>query len=80
MHPLQQPPFRPIPGVNPELPVNQQIEQIDQLNTFLLQEIDANFATFHQIITSHILPQIKRYAIAAEPVREGAKVGAPRCS
>jgi DASH complex subunit ASK1 len=74
MNPLQQHPFR-IPGVNPELPVNQQIEQIEQLNTLLLQEIDANFAKFHQTIISRILPQIKRYAIAAEPVREGAKVG-----
>ena len=74
MHPLQQHPFRPIPGVNPELPINQQMEQIEQLNTLLLQEIDANFAKFHQIITSRILPQIKRYAIAAEPAREGAKV------
>jgi hypothetical protein len=37
-----------------------QMEQIDQLNTLLLQEIDENFAKFHQIVTSHVLPEVKR--------------------
>lgn len=71
---LLHPPFFVIPGISPTSPISQQTEQIDQLNTLLLQEIDANFAKFHQIITSKILPQIKRYAIASEPVKEGAKV------
>jgi DASH complex subunit ASK1 len=71
---LLHPPFFVIPGISPTSPISQQTEQIDQLNTLLLQEIDANFAKFHQVITTKILPQIKRYAIAAEPVREGAKV------
>lgn len=71
---LLHPPFFVIPNISPTSPISQQTEQIDQLNTLLLQEIDENFAKFHQIITSKILPQIKRYAIAAEPVREGAKV------
>lgn len=71
---LLHPPFFVIPGISPASPISQQAEQIDQLNTLLLQEIDANFAKFHQIITTKVLPQIKRYAIAAEPVKEGAKV------
>lgn len=48
------------------------MEQIDQLNTLCLQEIDANFARFHQIVTTRILPSIKRYAIASEPTRDAA--------
>jgi len=50
------------------------MEQIDQLNTLLLQEIDANFAKFHQVVTARILPEIKRFAIAGEPTREAAHV------
>jgi len=71
---LLQPPFFLIPGINPSSPVSAQTEQIDQLNTLLLQEIDANFARFHQIVTTRILPEIKRFAIAGEPTREAAKV------
>lgn len=50
------------------------MEQIDQLNTLLLQDIDHNFARFHQVITSKLLPEIKRYALASEPTREASKV------
>ncbi|ORY29155.1 DASH complex subunit Ask1-domain-containing protein [Naematelia encephala] len=71
-NPLVSPPFFVIPGISPSAPVSAQVEQIDQLNTLLLQEIDANFARFHQIVTTRILPEIKRFAIAGEPVREGA--------
>ncbi|KAK8843446.1 hypothetical protein IAR55_007103 [Kwoniella newhampshirensis] len=71
-NPLLQPPFYVIPGIDPNAPISAQTEQIDQLNTLLLQEIDANFAKFHQIVTSRILPEIKRFAIAGEPTREAA--------
>ncbi|KAK4685045.1 DASH complex subunit ASK1, partial [Tremellales sp. Uapishka_1] len=69
---LFSPPFFLIDGIDPNAPISAQTEQIDQLNTLLLQEIDANFARFHQIITSKILPEIKRFAIAGEPTREAA--------
>ncbi|ODN74777.1 hypothetical protein L202_07098 [Cryptococcus amylolentus CBS 6039] len=72
-NPLNHPPFFHIQGVDPAAPISAQTERIDQLNTLLLQDIDANFARFHQIITSKILPQIKRYAIASEPTREAAQ-------
>ncbi|WWC64193.1 uncharacterized protein I303_106801 [Kwoniella dejecticola CBS 10117] len=71
-NPLLSPPFYTIPGVDPNSPISAQTERIDQLNTLLLQEIDANFARFHQIVTSRILPEIKRFAIAGEPTREAA--------
>lgn len=74
-NPLLHPPFFSIPGINPSSPISVQTEQIDQLNTLLLQEIDANFAKFHQVVTAKILPEIKRFAIAGEPTREAAQVG-----
>ncbi len=51
-----------------------QMEQIDQLNTILLQDIDHNFARFHQVVTTKLLPEIKRFALASEPTREASKV------
>ena len=77
-NPLLAPPFYIIPGINPSSPISAQIEQIDQLNTLLLQEIDANFAKFHQIVTTRILPGIKRFAIAGEPTKEAAQVSCLR--
>jgi DASH complex subunit ASK1 len=71
---LLHPPFFLIPGINPHSPVSTQTEQIDQLNTLLLQEIDANFAKFHQVVNSKILPEIKRFALAGQPTREAAAV------
>jgi DASH complex subunit ASK1 len=50
------------------------MEKIDQLNTLLLQEIDENFAKFHQVVTSQVLPEVKRFALASEPTREAATV------
>lgn len=73
-NPLLRSPFFSIPGVDPNAPISAQMERIDQLNTLLLQDIDANFARFHQIVTSKVLPQIKRYAISSEPTRESALV------
>lgn len=69
---LLRPPFFAIPGVDPASPLPTQMEQIDQLNTLCLQEIDANFARFHQVVTTRILPSIKKYAIASEPTRDAA--------
>jgi DASH complex subunit ASK1 len=71
---LLHPPFFVIQGISPTSPISAQVQQIDQLNTQLLQEIDANFAKFHQIITSRILPEIKRFAIGTEPIRETSQV------
>ena len=73
-NPLTESPFTLIPGIDPSAPISEQIEQVDQLNTLLLQEIDANFAKFHTVITSKILPDIKRFAIASEPTRGATKV------
>lgn len=73
-HPaLLQPPFFVVDGISPSAPISQQMEQIDQMNTLLLQDIDYNFARFHEIITSRILPNIKRFALASEPTREASE-------
>ncbi|RSH78857.1 DASH complex subunit ask1 [Apiotrichum porosum] len=69
---LLQPPFFTIPGVSSSSSVSAQMEQIDQLNTLLLQEIDANFAKFHQIVTSRILPDIKKFSLDDRPTRDAA--------
>ncbi|KAJ9107541.1 hypothetical protein QFC21_000999 [Naganishia friedmannii] len=72
MNPLRRAPFTTIEGVNPDDPISAQMEKIDQLNTLLLQEIDENFAKFHQVVTSQVLPEVKRFALASEPTREAA--------
>ncbi|KIS71084.1 uncharacterized protein UMAG_00995 [Mycosarcoma maydis] len=65
-------------GHNAAMPIQQhsvteQIMQLDQAITLTLQEIDQNFATAHQIVTSRILPAIKEYGIASARVWQGAK-------
>ncbi|BEI83969.1 hypothetical protein CcaverHIS002_0405730 [Cutaneotrichosporon cavernicola] len=70
---LTNPPFYPIEGVDATAPLQQQMEQIDQLNTLLLQQIDANFARLHATVTTRILPEIKRFALANQPTREAAQ-------
>ncbi|KAG6889335.1 hypothetical protein C0995_001742 [Termitomyces sp. Mi166 len=50
-----------------------QIEQMEQLITLKLQNIDANFANIHHLLANKVLPALKRYAVATEPVREAAK-------
>ncbi|KAJ9123214.1 hypothetical protein QFC22_001408 [Naganishia vaughanmartiniae] len=72
MNSLRRAPFTTIEGVNPDDPISAQMEKIDQLNTLLLQEIDENFAKFHQVVTSQVLPEVKRFALASEPTREAA--------
>ncbi len=47
--------------------------QLDQAITLTLQEIDQNFATAHQIVTSRILPAVKEYGVASARVWQGAK-------
>lgn len=55
-----------------------QIEQHEQLNIFLLQDIDKNFSDFHQIITTRLIPAVKRFNQVGEPTREYAKVSIAR--
>lgn len=56
------------------IPVSEQLMQVDQAITLTLQEIDANFASCHQIITGRILPSIRRYGVASHNTWQGAKV------
>ncbi|KAF8634944.1 hypothetical protein AX15_000675 [Amanita polypyramis BW_CC] len=62
-----------VPGLDTTAPTRDQIEQIEQLITIKLQNIDENFARIHSILANRILPAVKRYAVATEPVREAAK-------
>ncbi|KAL1728267.1 DASH complex subunit Ask1-domain-containing protein [Schizophyllum commune] len=81
--PIRQPPPRwkpnpnpasiDVPGLDTTASVTDQIEQIEQLITLKLQNIDENFATIHSLLMNKILPAIKRYGTATEPAREAAK-------
>ncbi|KAF4573478.1 DASH complex subunit ask1 [Pleurotus pulmonarius] len=62
-----------IPGLDTNASVNDQIEQIEQLITIKLQNIDENFSKMHNILANQMLPAVKRYAVGTEPVREAAK-------
>ncbi|KAJ3806239.1 DASH complex subunit Ask1-domain-containing protein [Lentinula aff. lateritia] len=62
-----------IPGLDTAASPQDQIEQIEQLITLKLQNIDQNFAKIHHILSTRILPAVKRYSIGTEPVREAAK-------
>ncbi|KAG6879325.1 hypothetical protein C0992_003542 [Termitomyces sp. T32_za158] len=62
-----------VPGLDTSAPVLDQIEQMEQLITLKLQNIDANFAKIHHCLANKVLPALKRYAVATEPVREAAK-------
>lgn len=57
----------------PNQSVTGQIMELDQAITLTLQEIDQNFATAHQIVTSRILPAVKEYGVASARVWQGAK-------
>ncbi|KAG6911269.1 hypothetical protein DXG01_002107 [Tephrocybe rancida] len=63
-----------VPGLDTSAPVLDQIEQMEQLITLKLQNIDANFSKIHHLLANKVLPALKRYAVATEPVREAAKV------
>ncbi|EAU92376.1 hypothetical protein CC1G_00595 [Coprinopsis cinerea okayama7 len=62
-----------VPGLDTDASVTDQIEQIEQLITIKLQNIDENFANIHNVLANRILPSIKRYSVGTEPVREAAK-------
>ncbi|KXN85734.1 DASH complex subunit ask1 [Leucoagaricus sp. SymC.cos] len=62
-----------VPGLDTSAPVHDQIEQIEQLITIKLQNIDENFSKIHHVLASKLLPAVKRYAVGTEPVREAAK-------
>ncbi|KAF8338376.1 DASH complex subunit Ask1-domain-containing protein [Amanita rubescens] len=62
-----------IPGLDTNAPINDQIDQIEQLITIKLQNIDENFSKVHNTLANKILPAVKRYAVGTEPVREAAK-------
>ncbi|OAX38686.1 hypothetical protein K503DRAFT_717814 [Rhizopogon vinicolor AM-OR11-026] len=62
-----------VPGLDANASVNDQIDQIEQLITIKLQNIDANFSKIQNVMATKLLPAVKRYAVSTEPVREAAK-------
>ncbi|KAF8079159.1 hypothetical protein FPV67DRAFT_1776205 [Lyophyllum atratum] len=62
-----------VPGLDASAPVLDQIEQMEQLITLKLQNIDENFSKIHHVLANKVLPALKRYAVTTEPVREAAK-------
>ncbi|KAH8835009.1 hypothetical protein DL96DRAFT_1702014 [Flagelloscypha sp. PMI_526] len=72
-HPTSNPDDIHVPGLDNTAPVHDQIEQIEQLITIKLQNIDENFAKIQHTLQNKILPAVKRYSVATEPVREAAK-------
>ncbi|KAF9505917.1 hypothetical protein BS47DRAFT_1399980 [Hydnum rufescens UP504] len=61
-----------VPGLDPNAPVTEQLELMDQLITLRLQNVDAIFADIHSIIIGQLLPSIKRYSMNTQPTREAA--------
>ncbi|KAJ7147995.1 DASH complex subunit Ask1-domain-containing protein [Mycena filopes] len=53
-------------------PLLDQIEQMEQLITIKLQNVDENFAKIHSIPANKILPAVMRYAVGTKPVKEAA--------
>ncbi|KAI0275487.1 hypothetical protein BC834DRAFT_52771 [Gloeopeniophorella convolvens] len=62
-----------VAGLDTTASIHDQIDQIDQLITLRLQDIDADFSKMQQVLSNRILPAFKRYSIGTEPVREAAK-------
>ncbi|KAG1848504.1 hypothetical protein DFJ58DRAFT_717051 [Suillus subalutaceus] len=62
-----------VAGLDTNASVNDQIDQIEQLITIKLQNIDTNFSKIQNIMATKLLPAVKRYAVSTEPVREAAK-------
>ncbi|KAG2136530.1 uncharacterized protein EDB93DRAFT_1242387 [Suillus bovinus] len=62
-----------VPGLDTNASINDQIDQIEQLITIKLQNIDTNFSKIQNIMATKLLPAVKRYAVSTEPVREAAK-------
>ncbi|KAF8640537.1 hypothetical protein AX17_000199 [Amanita inopinata Kibby_2008] len=61
-----------VPGLDTAAAVHDQIEQIEQLITIKLQNIDENFSKIHHLLANKLLPAVKRYAVGTEPVRDAA--------
>ncbi|KAJ7155515.1 DASH complex subunit Ask1-domain-containing protein [Mycena crocata] len=70
--PNQDPASIVVPGLDTTAPLLDQIEQMEQLITIKLQNIDENFSKIHNILSNKILPAVKRYAVGTKPVREAA--------
>ncbi|KDQ15678.1 hypothetical protein BOTBODRAFT_187119 [Botryobasidium botryosum FD-172 SS1] len=62
-----------IPGLDETASTTAQIEYIDQLITLEMQDIDANFARCHHIITTRILPNVKKFSQVSQPTRQSAR-------
>ncbi|TFK68495.1 hypothetical protein BDN72DRAFT_797616 [Pluteus cervinus] len=62
-----------VPGLDTTASVHDQIEQIEQLITIKLQNVDENFSKIHNVLATKLLPAVKRYAVGTDPVREAAK-------
>ncbi|KAI9455724.1 hypothetical protein HD554DRAFT_2207400 [Boletus coccyginus] len=62
-----------VPGLDTNAPINDQVDQIEQLITIKLQNTDANFSRIQHLMATRFLPAVKRYALGTEPVREAAK-------
>ncbi|KAF9027796.1 hypothetical protein BDP27DRAFT_1437061 [Rhodocollybia butyracea] len=69
----QNPETMQLPGVDSSASPQDQIEQIEQQITLKLQNIDENFSKIHNVLSTRILPAVKRFAVGTEPVREAAK-------
>lgn len=63
-----------VPGLDTTASVQDQIDQMEQLITIKLQNIDENFSKIQNALQNKVLPAVKRYSVATEPVREAAKV------
>ncbi|KAJ7194662.1 DASH complex subunit Ask1-domain-containing protein [Mycena pura] len=61
-----------VPGLDTSASMLDQIEQMEQLITIKLQNVDENFSKIHNVLATRILPAVKRYAAATKPVREAA--------
>ncbi|KAG9313916.1 hypothetical protein JVU11DRAFT_4688 [Chiua virens] len=62
-----------VPGLDTSASINDQVDQIEQLITIKLQNIDANFSKIQHLMSTRLLPAVKRYAVGTESVREAAK-------
>ncbi|KAI6133653.1 hypothetical protein EV401DRAFT_1912519 [Pisolithus croceorrhizus] len=65
--PAEDPASIVVPGLDKSAPVNDQIDQIEQLITIKLENIDANFSKIQNILANRLLASL------TEPVREAAK-------
>ncbi|KAJ7736908.1 DASH complex subunit Ask1-domain-containing protein [Mycena metata] len=61
-----------VPGLDTTAPLLDQIEQMEQLITIKLQNVDENFSKISNLLENKILPAVKRYAVGTKPVKEAA--------